>query len=93
MHHFLQSVKDNLGLKTPGVYSIPCECGQVYIGGTGHSIDNSLKEHHRHIPYVWNVWTSQPWWNTVSTWGTASSYTKPTPSPPNTHTWIASSGT
>jgi hypothetical protein len=26
---FLQPVKDDLGLKTPGVYSIPCECGQV----------------------------------------------------------------
>jgi hypothetical protein len=29
---FLRSVKDDLGLKTPGVYSIPCECGQVYTG-------------------------------------------------------------
>jgi hypothetical protein len=28
---FLRPVKDDLGLKTPGVYSIPCKCGQVYI--------------------------------------------------------------
>jgi hypothetical protein len=42
-------VKDDLGLKTPGVYSIPCECGQVYIGQTGRSIDTRIKEHHRHI--------------------------------------------
>jgi hypothetical protein len=46
---FLQPVKDNLGLKTPGVYSIPCECGQVYIGETGRSIDTRIKENHRHI--------------------------------------------
>jgi hypothetical protein len=29
---FLRPVKDDLGLKTPSVYSIPCECVQVYIG-------------------------------------------------------------
>jgi hypothetical protein len=46
---FLQAVKDDLGLKTSGVYSIPCECGQVYIGQTGHSVDTRLKEHQRHI--------------------------------------------
>jgi hypothetical protein len=32
---FLRPVKDDLGLMTPGVYSIPCECGQVYIGQNG----------------------------------------------------------
>jgi hypothetical protein len=46
---FLRPVKDDLGLKTPGVYSIPCECGQDYIGQTGRSIDTRIKEHHRHI--------------------------------------------
>jgi hypothetical protein len=46
---FLWPVKDDLGLRTPGVYSIPCECGQVYIGQTGHSVDTRLKEHPRHI--------------------------------------------
>jgi hypothetical protein len=47
--NFLRPVKDDLGLKTPGVYSIPCECGQVYIGQTGSPIDTRIKEHHRHI--------------------------------------------
>jgi hypothetical protein len=28
------SVKDDLGLQMPGVYSIPCECGPVHIGET-----------------------------------------------------------
>jgi hypothetical protein len=28
---------------------IPCECGKVYIGQTGRSIDTRLKEHKRHI--------------------------------------------
>jgi hypothetical protein len=29
---YLPPVKDALGLRTLGVYSIPCECGRVYIG-------------------------------------------------------------
>jgi hypothetical protein len=44
--NFLRPMKDDLGLKTPGVYSILCECGQVYIGQTGRSIDTTIKEHH-----------------------------------------------
>jgi hypothetical protein len=42
-------VKDELELKTPGVYSVPCECGQVYIGQTGRSIETRVKEHQCHI--------------------------------------------
>jgi hypothetical protein len=38
---FLLEVKDNLRLKTLQVYSIPYECGKVYIGQTGCSIDTS----------------------------------------------------
>jgi hypothetical protein len=34
---------------TPDVYRIPCECGKVYIGQTGHSVDTRLKEHQWHI--------------------------------------------
>jgi hypothetical protein len=45
----LRPVKDHLGLRTPGVYRIPCECGRVYIGQTGHSVDIRIKEHQRHI--------------------------------------------
>jgi hypothetical protein len=46
---YLRPVKDDLGLKTPGMYSILCECGKVYIGQTGRSIDTRIMEHHRHI--------------------------------------------
>jgi hypothetical protein len=28
---------------------MPCECGRVYIGQTGRSVDIKLKEHQRHI--------------------------------------------
>jgi hypothetical protein len=45
----LRPVKDHLGLRTPGVYRIPCECGRVYIGQTGRYVDILLKEHQRHI--------------------------------------------
>jgi hypothetical protein len=46
---FLRPVKDNLGLRTLGVYRISCVSGKVYIGQTGRSLDTSLKEHQRHI--------------------------------------------
>jgi hypothetical protein len=42
MPSFLQPVKDDLELKIPGVYSMPCECGQVYI-------KTGVKEHQCHI--------------------------------------------
>jgi hypothetical protein len=48
---FLRPVKDNLGLRTPGVYRIACECGKVYIGQTGRSVDKRLKEHRRHVRF------------------------------------------
>jgi hypothetical protein len=28
---YLPPIKDAIGLKTPGIYKIPCECGAVYI--------------------------------------------------------------
>jgi hypothetical protein len=46
---FLWPIKDDLTLKIPGVYSIPCECGKVYTGQTGYSIEMRVKEHHWHI--------------------------------------------
>jgi hypothetical protein len=45
MSSFLQLDRDDLGLNASGVYSISYECGQVFIGQTGHLIDISLKEH------------------------------------------------
>jgi hypothetical protein len=41
----LHLVKDHLGLRTPGLYRIPCECGRIYIGQTGRSMDIRLKDH------------------------------------------------
>jgi hypothetical protein len=46
---FLYSRKDNLGLRMLGVYSICCECSQVYTRQAGHSMDTILKKHHQHI--------------------------------------------
>jgi len=45
----LPPVKDALGLRTQGIYSIPCECGRVYIGQSGRSVQLRIKEHNRHI--------------------------------------------
>jgi hypothetical protein len=45
----LKTAIDHLGLKIPVVYRIPCECGKVYIGQTGRSIETKYKEHIRHI--------------------------------------------
>jgi hypothetical protein len=47
--NYLPPVKDAVGLKIPGIYSIPCECGKVYIGQSGRSIQIRIKEHERHI--------------------------------------------
>jgi hypothetical protein len=41
--------KDNLELKTPGAYTMPCECSQAYIMQTRHSIKTRIKKHPRHI--------------------------------------------
>jgi hypothetical protein len=38
-----------LGLRTPGIYSIPCECGRVYIGQSGRSVQLGINERNRHI--------------------------------------------
>jgi hypothetical protein len=45
----LHCVEDHLGLRTPGVFRISCECGRIYTGQTGHSVDIRLKEHQWHI--------------------------------------------
>jgi len=46
---YLPPVKDALGLRTPGIYSIPCECGRVYIGQSALSVQLHIKEHNRHM--------------------------------------------
>jgi hypothetical protein len=45
----LRPFKDHLRLRTPGVYRISCECGRVYIGQTGRSVDIRLMEHQGHL--------------------------------------------
>jgi hypothetical protein len=47
--NYLPPVKDVVGLKTPGIYSIPGECEKVYIGQSGRSIQIRIKERERHI--------------------------------------------
>jgi hypothetical protein len=32
-----------------GLYSMPCECGEVCIGQTSRSIETRIKEYHQHI--------------------------------------------
>ncbi|KAJ4429872.1 hypothetical protein ANN_22076 [Periplaneta americana] len=49
IQNLLRPVKDDLGLRTPGVYRIPCECGKCYIGQTGRTIMERCKEHQRSI--------------------------------------------
>jgi hypothetical protein len=46
---YLPAVKDALGLRTLGIYGIPHECGSVYIGQSGRSVQLRIKEHNRHI--------------------------------------------
>jgi hypothetical protein len=35
---YIPPIKDAFGLRTQGIYSIPFECGRVYIGQSGGSI-------------------------------------------------------
>jgi hypothetical protein len=44
----LRPMKDALDLKVPGIYCILCECGKVYEGQTGCSIETRFKEHAQH---------------------------------------------
>jgi hypothetical protein len=44
----LRLIKDNLGLRTSGMYCIPCECGKVYVGHTSRKIEVRCQERIRH---------------------------------------------
>jgi len=46
----LRLIKDNQGLKTSGIYCIPCECGKVYLGQTASTNEIRNQEHIRHLP-------------------------------------------
>jgi len=49
---YMPPTKDAPGLRTPGIYRIPCECGKVYIGQSGRPIQLRIKEQSRHIRLV-----------------------------------------
>ena len=36
-----------MGLRTPGIYRILCECSRVYIGQSGRTNQIRIKEHNR----------------------------------------------
>jgi hypothetical protein len=77
---FLQCKKDNLELMTPGVYTMPCECSQPYIGR--QAVPSSrIKKHQRHI-HLEQPDISAEAVNTASAWATSLSYRTPPSSPP-----------
>jgi len=51
---YMPPTKDAPGLRTPGIYKVPCECGKVYIGQRGRSVQLRIKEHGRHIRLALN---------------------------------------
>jgi hypothetical protein len=44
-----RQIKDDLDLRTSGVYCIPCECGKGYMGQTSRTIEIKCQEHIRHL--------------------------------------------
>jgi len=40
---YMPPTKDATGLRTPGIYRILCECGKVYIGQRGRSVQLRIK--------------------------------------------------
>ena len=46
---YIPPTKNPPGLRTPDIYKIACECGKVYIGQSGRSIQLRIEEHDRHI--------------------------------------------
>ena len=48
---FPKTRSSNNKLDNPGVYSIPCDCGEVYIGQTGRNVSTRVKEHFSHMKH------------------------------------------
>jgi hypothetical protein len=46
---FLQTTKDDIGLRMPGIYMVPCVCGLVYVGQSGRSTAARIKVHSRFV--------------------------------------------
>jgi len=49
---YMPPTKHAPGLRTPDIYRIRCECGKVYIGQSGRSIQLRIKDHERHVTLV-----------------------------------------
>jgi len=49
---YMPPTKDAPGLRTPDIYRIRCECGKVYIGQSGRSVQLRITEHERHLRLV-----------------------------------------
>ncbi|KAJ4443773.1 hypothetical protein ANN_05551 [Periplaneta americana] len=45
----LNLLKDEKQRRSSRIYKIPCECGEVYIGQTGRTIEDRIKEHKRNL--------------------------------------------
>jgi hypothetical protein len=45
----VRQAKRNLGLRVTWVYTIPCECGKVYVMYTDRSSETTCKERTRHL--------------------------------------------
>jgi hypothetical protein len=87
---FFWPVKDNLGLRTPGVNSIPCKCDQVYIGKTGLSIETRIMEHHQY--HSLDIQRNRWWQNLGSTLITSLTSKMPESSLPILAMWTDLSG-
>lgn len=48
---YCEPLWNSVGLRIPGIYQIPCVCGQVYIGQKGCTIIEQLGEHQRYIRF------------------------------------------
>jgi len=46
---YMSPIKDEPGIRTPGLYRMPCECGKVYIGQSGRSIKLRIEENERQV--------------------------------------------
>jgi hypothetical protein len=40
---YMPPTKDTAGLRAPGIYKNPCECGKLYIGKSGSSIQLRIR--------------------------------------------------
>ena len=86
---YLPPFKEAIGLRTPGIYSIPCECVSVYVGQSGWAIQHRINEHSKHVKLA------QPNKSAVAEHCINFdhiNFMKPNSSPPNLVTWTVSSG-